>query len=111
ATARRPRGERLLPPHAPAPVHWKGPRRGTRPLRRAAGPPRGALTEVRPRALCPLGPAPPSGDAQRFRDRPRPPAAGEGNPHPRLDQELVAAQNALLQRDRAPLISSIVHAR
>jgi len=35
-----------------------------------------------------------------FRDRPRPPAADEGNPHPRLDQKLVAAQNALLPRDR-----------
>src|SRR5262249_28860652 len=53
--------EGLLQPHGPASVHWKGARRGTRTLRRAAGPPQGGLTEVRPRAPCPLGPAPPSG--------------------------------------------------
>ena len=99
------RGEGIRQPHAPTSVHWKGARRGTRTLRRAAGPPQGGLTEVRPRAPCPLGPAPPSGDAQRFRDRPRPPAAGEGNPH-RASIRSSWAQNALLQRDRAPLIFS-----
>src|SRR5262249_27963773 len=55
------RGEGLLQPHGPASVHWKGARRGTRTRRREAGPPQGGLTEVRPRAPCPLGPAPPSG--------------------------------------------------
>jgi hypothetical protein len=48
-----------------------------------------------------------------------PARADKGNPHPRLDQELVAAQNALLQRDRGALdllvagddVEHIVHAR
>src|SRR5262245_61389691 len=97
-------GEGLLQPHAPASVHWKGARRGTRTLRRAAGPPQSGLTEVRPRVparSCFAFMAMRSGfgSAAPARRRRRQPA-------PRLDQELVAAQNSLLQRDRAPLTSS-----
>src|SRR5215831_5035506 len=54
----------------------------------------------------PLGPASPSWRCAAVSGSAAPARRRRRQPAPRLDQELVAAQNSLLQRDRAPLTSS-----
>src|SRR5262249_62025978 len=79
-------GDKLHAPPAPAPGQGKGAGGGPPPLRRAAAPPRGGLTEVPARSCSAFRRcAAVSGSAAPARRRRR-------QPQPRLDQELVAAR-------------------
>src|SRR5262249_764626 len=59
-----------------------------------------------PAPASPLGPPSPSWRCAAVSASAAPARRRRRQPAPRLDQELVAAQNSLLQRDRAPLTSS-----